>query len=147
MDKTDKTITGGCLCKAVCYEINAAPITTRVCWCRLCQYMAAGNATVNVTFPSTAITVTGETRDYPSTADSGNQMHRRFCPTCGTHLFSEAEARPHFIIVRAGTLDDPEIAAPQQTIWTSEAPSWACISDTIPRTEGQPPPPDAPKPE
>jgi len=141
MGKIDQQITGGCLCKAVRYEISGVPITTRVCWCRLCQYMAAGNATVNVTFPRDAIKISGETRDFPSVADSGNQMHRRFCPVCGTHLFSEAEARPHLIIVRAGTLDDPEIAKPETTIWTSEAPSWACISDSIPSTEGQPPPP------
>jgi hypothetical protein len=141
MKKIDIPITGDCLCKAVRYEITAKPITTRICWCRLCQYMADGNATVNVTFPSDAVKVTGGTRDFPSVADSGNQMHRRFCPLSGTHLFSSGEARPHLIIIRAGTLDDPEIAKPEITIWTSEAPSWACISDIIPRTEGQPPPP------
>jgi len=64
-------------------------------------------------------------------------MHRRFCPACGTHLFSEAEARPHLIYVRAGTLDDPEVARPEVTIWTSRAPSWACIDDDIPQLEGQ----------
>jgi hypothetical protein len=67
-------------------------------------------------------------------------MHRRFCPVCGVHLFSAAEARPHLIFVRAGTLDDPEIARPAATIWTGEAPSWACIDDRIPRLEGQAPP-------
>ena len=67
-------------------------------------------------------------------------MHRRFCPTCGTHLFSAAEARPHLVFVRAGTLDDPEIARPAMTIWTDAAPSWACISAELPRVPGQPPP-------
>lgn len=130
-------ITGGCLCGAVRYRATAQPVTTRICWCRLCQYIGAGSATVNVCFPSDAITVTGETRDYRSVADSGNVMHRRFCPACGTHLFSEAEARPHLIYVRAGTLDDPEVARPEVTIWTSRAPSWACIDDDIPQLEGQ----------
>jgi hypothetical protein len=60
--------------------------------------------------------VTGETRDYESVADSGNKMHRRFCPACGTHLFSEAGSRPHLVFVRAGTLDNPEIAQPAATI-------------------------------
>ena len=68
-------------------------------------------------------------------------MHRRFCPTCGTHLFSEAEARPHLIFVRAGTLDNTELARPAATIWTHRAPSWACIDETLPRWEGQPPSP------
>ena len=133
-------VTGGCLCKAVRFEIAAEPIATRTCWCRLCQYIGAGSATVNVAFPKSATTISGELHDYRSVADSGAVMHRRFCPLCGTHLFSEAEPRPHVIFVRAGTLDDPELARPMATIWTSRAPTWACIDDSIPRIEGQPPP-------
>jgi hypothetical protein len=67
-------------------------------------------------------------------------MHRRFCGICGTPLFSEAAARPHLIFVRAGALDDPEIAQPAMTIWTSSAPTWACISTDLPSVEQQPPP-------
>lgn len=133
-------ITGGCLCRRVRFRITARPIAMRLCWCRLCQYMASGNATVNVVFPSDAITVEGELRDYPSTAASGNRMHRRFCPNCGTHLFSEAEERPHLIIVRNGALDDTNLLRPGATIWTSEAPEWAWIDEALPRHEGQPPP-------
>jgi hypothetical protein len=133
-------ITGGCLCKLVRYRISAAPIVTRVCWCRLCQYIGAGSATVNTCFASNAIVVSGELRDFRSVADSGNVMHRRFCPTCGTHLFSAAEARPHLVFVRSGTLDDREIAKPATTIWASQAPSWACMDERIPRLEGQAPP-------
>src|ERR1700686_1404092 len=93
-------ITGGCLCRAVRYSIRAAPIVTRTCWCRVCQYIGAGGATVNTCFPSESLTVSGELRDYRLTADSGNVAHRRFCGACGTHLFSASEARPHLIFAR-----------------------------------------------
>jgi hypothetical protein len=131
---------GGCLCGKVRYEIDAEPITGRVCWCRDCQKFGARGPTVNAAFPSSALKVSGELRDYPSTADSGNKMHRKFCPACGTHLFSEAEVRPHLVYVRVGTLDDPEIGKPSATIWVSSAPSWAAIVPNLPRFEGQPPP-------
>lgn len=134
------TISGGCLCGAVRYRTDADPIITRLCWCRVCQYLALGNAAVSVCFPTEGMSITGEMTDFQSVADSGNRMHRRFCPNCGTQLFSEAEARPHLIFVRAGTLDDPEIARPAATIWTASAPSWACIDETLPKWEGQPPP-------
>ena len=65
-------ISGGCLCRAVRYAIGARPILTRVCWCRVCQYLGAGSGTVNVCFPSAALTVAGELRDFCLTADSGN---------------------------------------------------------------------------
>ena len=133
-------ITGGCLCKSVRYQVTAEPILTRVCWCRLCQYLGAGSATVNVCFPSAAISIAGEVRDYRSIADSGNVMHRKFCPSCGTALFSEAESRPHLIFVRAGTLDDSEVAKPSMTIWTSQAPNWACFDPGLPQVARQPPP-------
>jgi hypothetical protein len=133
-------VTGGCLCKQVRYRITAAPIVTRVCWCRACQYLGAGAGTVNVCFPSNAITIEGELKDYRAIADSGNVTHRRFCPSCGTPLFSEAEVRPHLIFVRAGTLDDPEIAKPAANIWTSSAPRWACMDESLPKIERQPPP-------
>lgn len=134
------TITGGCLCRAVRYESTADPIITRICWCRLCQYLGAGSGTVNVCFATASFSVQGATADYRSVADSGNVMHRRFCAACGTPLFSTAEARPQLIFVRAGTLDDPQIVKPTATIWTSQAPTWACISNDIPKIDGQAPP-------
>ena len=134
------SITGGCLCRDVRFTLSAAPIVTRVCWCRVCQYIGAGSATVNVCFPSAALQLTGELGDFTLLADSGNVMHRRFCPRCATQLFSAAEARAHLVFVRAGALDDPELARPAMTIWTAAAPSWACIDERLPRVPGQPPP-------
>lgn len=135
-----KTITGGCLCGQVRFELSAEPIAMRLCWCRDCQYLAAGNATVNVVFPSAALQVRGELRDYQSVADSGNRMHRRFCPNCGTPVFSAAESRPHLVIVRNGALDDTGLLKPTATIWTSSAPDWAWIDETHSLHQGQPPP-------
>ncbi len=134
------TITGGCRCRAVRYTVATDPIATRICWCRDCQYFAAGSATVNLVFPAANVTITGPLRDYASVADSGNRMHRRFCEQCGTPVTSASDARPHLLILRAGTLDDPEIAQPSLTIWTDSAPSWACIHEQWPQTPGQPPP-------
>jgi hypothetical protein len=134
-------IEGGCLCGAVRYIAHAEPIVVRACWCRVCQHLAAGNATINVAFPSNALTITGKLQDYTCTAASGNHMHRRFCPECGVHMFSEAEERPHLTVVRAGTLDHPATVAPQANIWTSEAPAWAHIDPDLPHFEGQPPAP------
>jgi hypothetical protein len=133
--------TGGCLCKAVRYSIDAAPMITRVCWCRVCQYLGAGSGTVNVCFPSATLAIEGELGDYSMVADSGNVAHRRFCLRCGTPLFSTSEARPHLVFVRAGTLDDPQIAQPAMTIWTQSAPRWACFDERLPKVAGQPPPP------
>jgi hypothetical protein len=134
------SFSGGCLCGAVRYDISAHPITTRVCWCLVCQKIAAGNATINVCFQSASVRIEGELRDYVSTADSGNTMHRRFCSACGTHVFSGSEARPQLVFVRSGTLDDRSIVKPASTIWVSRAPPWSWIDRSLPTFDRQPPP-------
>jgi hypothetical protein len=133
-------VSGGCLCGAVRFAVDAEPMAARQCWCRLCQYLGAGSSTVNVCFPAGALTVDGDVRWHASVADSGNRMQRGFCPQCGTPLFSNAEIRPHLTFIRAGALDDPGLIAPQATIWTGQAPDWACFDPAIPQNEGQPPP-------
>jgi hypothetical protein len=134
-------LTGGCLCGSVRYEANAKPIMTRACWCTTCQHLAAGNAAVNLVFSADAVAITGELGDFESTADSGNKMHRKFCPKCGVHLFSQAEVRPHILIIRAGTLDNPKDVKIDALIWTSSAPKWAYLDPNIPQFEKQAPAP------
>lgn len=143
MTATGTDITGGCLCGAVRFRSTAPPLASRYCWCRDCQHLAAGNATVNVIFPSEAVTIEGEVSTYESLADSGSRMRRSFCPTCGSPLFSRAESRPRWIIIRVGALDDPNLAAPSGSIWVSSAPKWACVDPDLPKIDKQPPPPPA----
>ena len=81
--------------------------------------------------------------DFVSRADSGNTMHRRFCPSCGTPVTIQSDARANYLGVRAGTMDDPSAVKPDMTIWTSAAPSWAVFDDTIPSYDQGPPPPRA----
>ena len=122
-------IAGGCLCRAVRYEVRAeAPLAARDCWRRGCQYLGCGTGAVSALFRKEDVTVSGP-------------PHRRFCSQCGTQIFSEAEERPAATFIRAGTLDNPDLAAPTAIIWPQSAPKWACFDPNLPRIEGQPPAP------
>lgn len=132
--------TGGCLCGAVRYSIDAEPIRARMCWCRDCQHIASGSATVNVLFPEEAVTFTGAVTEFVRIADSGNRVHRGFCPTCGAQLYSSTvEPKGAPMRIRAGTLDNPELCAPSAVIWTDSAPSWAPIDPALPSYGKGPP--------
>ncbi len=53
-------ITGGCLCGAVRFEIEAeAPLVVRQCWRRGRQYLGAGSGTVNAIFRKDEVSVSG----------------------------------------------------------------------------------------
>jgi len=135
--------TGRCLCGAVTFTITAEPVATRVCWCRDCQHLAA-NGTVNLVVPAEALSVSGEVAGHVKTADSGNQLTRQFCPTCGTHLFGISSGRPQFRVVRVGNLDDPSSVRPTTNIWTASAPAWACLDTSLEQVPGQPQAPARP---
>lgn len=125
--------TGGCLCGQVRYAIDAEPAGARMCWCRDCQRIASGSATVNVLFPEESVRFTGDVGKFRRTADSGNLVERGFCPGCGAQLYSRTiEPAGLPIRIRAGTLDDPELKAPEAVIWTSSAPSWAVLDPRLP---------------
>ena len=132
--------TGGCLCGAVRFTVTAPPLLVRTCWCRLCQALGAGSATVNAGFPAEAVRVTGPLATYTSTADSGTVLDRSFCPNCGTPLFSQAHSRRNQMFIRVGAMDQRDDLGPQVTIWASQAPPWAAIDPGLPRVETQPPP-------
>lgn len=134
------TINGSCLCGQVHFTIEGNPVGSRMCWCRDCQRIASGSATVNVLFPEEAVHFTGEISKFEMIADSGNKVERGFCPKCGSQMYSATiEPKDMPMRIRAGTLDDPELMAPQAIIWTSSAPAWAPLDPKLPQYPKAPP--------
>jgi hypothetical protein len=131
---------GRCLCGKVQINASAPPLVVRSCWCRDCQYLGAGSATVNAVFRMDSVSMNGELANYESVADSGAKMTRSFCPTCGTAVSSRSDTRPHLVVLRVGLFEDPAKLAPSLTIWTDSAPEWACWNTELPSTPRQPPP-------
>lgn len=134
-------ISGGCLCGAVRIRSAEEPVAVRSCWCRVCQYLAAGSASVNAIFRRAAVSVEGPLSRFDSVADSGNHMTRSFCATCGTPVLSESRERPDVVIVRVGALDDPGRFRPTGTIWTDSAPAWGLVDPATEQVPRQPAPP------
>lgn len=128
------THTGQCFCGQVRFSIDADPVGARMCWCRDCQRIASGSATVNVLFREEAVRFTGDITTLTKTADSGNTVERGFCPKCGSQMYSKTvNPKGAPMRIRAGTLDDPELIAPQAIIWADSAPSWAVLDPALPR--------------
>ena len=81
------TLTGGCHCGAVRYEIDGEPMHggQALCHCTDCRRCAGAPMVGWAMYPEDALTVTqGSPREYAS-SDTGR---RWFCETCGTGLFN-----------------------------------------------------------
>ncbi|WP_408590378.1 GFA family protein [Novosphingobium sp.] len=136
--------TGKCACGAVTLNIGAKPATTRQCWCRQCQTIAAGGPTHNAIFPAEAVAIEGTLGAASWTAASGNTLTFHFCASCGTQVYGQSSARPHLKTVRFGVLDQPHDLKPEVVIWTQDAPDWAQIDPALEQWPQQPPAPATP---
>lgn len=118
-------LTGGCLCGAVRYESTGEIARRFLCHCSDCKRAGGSVFHFGVTVPRSGFRLLqGELKDYAATADSGRRVVRRFCPTCGTGVLNELELRPDYVAIRAGTLDDPGLVAPDYEVFARSKAAW-----------------------
>lgn len=132
--------TGGCRCGSVRFECSAEPLRVVHCYCTDCQKLTGTQMSTNVMLPKNAFKVTqGTPAVYQTTGDSGQNVNRFFCASCGTPLWGEPEVLSEMVIIKAGSLDDTRSLEPAASIYVDSAPGWAIIPDSIPRFGKMPP--------
>jgi hypothetical protein len=127
-----KHLTGGCLCGALRYEINRAPIAVYTCHCTDCQHLTGSAFSTAVVVAGSAFLLTGtEPRPFQRTADSGRILTRWVCPDCDTWICGGPKPGspqpPEFRVVRAGTLDDTSWLQPTFHFWTRSRQPWITV--------------------
>ena len=75
--------------------------------------------------------MTGPTAEFAQTADSGAQMVRGFCPTCGSPLYGKPQANQDYIGLFVGGLDDPAWFKPQAVIFTASGQPWDQLDPSL----------------
>jgi len=100
---------GGCLCGAIRYTTDGAPLRVTYCHCRFCQRSTGSAYLIEPVFERQKLVLTrGTPATYEHVSEgSGKRLTINFCGTCGTKLFLEGERFPGFCNVFAGTFDDP----------------------------------------
>jgi hypothetical protein len=83
-------------------------------------------------FADGSIRIAPGAREFVSKADSGGDVVRAFCPTCGSGVYSRTAGMPHLIFLRASVLDDPSIFTPQLAVWAARAPAWDAVPVNLP---------------
>jgi len=132
--------TGRCQCGAIAFTLAGPPVTMGQCHCTDCQRVSGTGHMSNARFRREDVSITGETRTHAVTADSGNISTRHFCPTCGSRLFGENSARPGFINVAVGAVDDSSWFDPEWVFYKRSQPAWDITTEDIPYYDAMPPP-------
>jgi len=131
--------TGGCLCGAIRYSLDAQVTALRACHCTHCQKSSGTGSSVNAVVPGSAFTLTqGVPRRYAARADSGRTLLRFFCGDCGSPIYSQRENSPERMVVRAGTFDDSSAMKITTHIWTKSARAWSHIDPDAEQLPGNP---------
>jgi hypothetical protein len=84
----EPSYTGGCFCGAVQFKVTGAPVAMGYCHCDSCRHWSAGPVNGFTLWKPEAFTVTkGESNI--GTFNKTPQSMRKWCKTCGGHIFTD----------------------------------------------------------
>ena len=84
----DKTYQGSCFCGAVKFEVTGEPVAMGYCHCESCRHWSAGPVNAFTLWPPGALKVT-QGADNIGSYNKTPHSHRKWCKSCGGHLFSD----------------------------------------------------------
>jgi hypothetical protein len=120
---------GGCLCGAVRYRVEGAPMSSSVCHCRSCRLASGAPAVGWIVFRADHVHFL---QGHPASRHSSPQVVRSFCPRCGTPLTYRHDDDPGAIELTSATLDHPELFPPAREIWLEHRIAWEALNPNLP---------------
>ncbi len=139
MSVEQPSMTGGCMCGRVRFEITAPLGGTSYCHCTRCQRRTGTAASVHARFDASSLRmVAGDELVRAYRPSSG--FEKLFCSECGSALFGRNPADPSQMSVRLGALDEDPGVRPSWRQFVAYAAAWEPIPDDgLPRfDEGKP---------
>jgi hypothetical protein len=131
------SMTGGCHCGAIRYEVKGDALTHALCHCTDCRRHAGAPMVGWTMYPETSVRLT---RGAPKVYNSSEHGRRHFCPDCGTGLFyTNSQNLPGIIDVQSATHDDPAAIPAQAHIQVADRITWMATAHTLPAFHRYPP--------
>src|SRR6202007_16025 len=119
-EEAEMDLEGGCACGAVRYRLTAPPLIVHACHCRDCQKQTGSAFVLNIWIERSHVEADHSLPGSVMVKGGSAKPHQVFfCKDCGTRLWSKYHAAPgDTVLLRAGTLDQPETIAPDVHIFT-----------------------------
>ncbi|KAH0828486.1 hypothetical protein AYO21_07721 [Fonsecaea monophora] len=117
--------TGACLCGQIKYEFTGDIALKAFCNCKDCQRWGGATGLPNVVIDRKRFNVTaGTPKAFDVVGDSGKINRHYFCGTCGSSLYCELEAMPENTVIKAGSLDQPDVNEMQAELYVKDRVSY-----------------------
>jgi len=123
---------GGCLCGAIRYRLAGEPRWIMQCCCRDCQLATGTGHTTILGIHNENVSLEGTPAVFSTIGDTGGGVHRHFCPTCGSRLFTTGDLPGPIWIFQCGTLDDTGSVQPAAVIYIQDRIHWDYLDPSLP---------------
>jgi hypothetical protein len=101
---SERSYKGNCFCGAVQFTVTGEPAAMGYCHCNSCRHWSAGPVNAFTLWKPGAVTVT-QGADMIATYNKTPRSSRKWCKSCGGHLFTDHPAW-NLIDVYAATIPD-----------------------------------------
>ncbi|MDH7638483.1 GFA family protein [Sphingomonas oryzagri] len=123
------SISGGCRCGAVRYELAIEAIPPAyACHCLQCQTWSGSAFSEQLLLREDQVSVVGPVVRYDLTTEDRTSQ-QRMCGTCHTRLYNTNTRRPGIAVIRAGTLDESHRIEVAAHIWVKRKQPWLALPE------------------
>ena len=126
---TEPSVTGGCLCGGVRFELTEPAIEAGYCHCTRCQRRTGTALSAQARIDGETLAVTSGERLVRFWRHPDGGFEKGFCSECGSHLFSRNPEDPAQMSVRLGAFDGDPGVRPTWRAHLESAASWEPVPD------------------
>jgi hypothetical protein len=126
---TDPSLTGGCLCDGVRFELSKPPLEASYCHCTRCQGRTGGGSSAQARIDGTAFRLVRGDELVKAWRHPDGGFAKYFCPECGAHLYSRNPDDPSQMAIRMSAFDGDPGVRPTYRTFVAYAAEWEPIPD------------------
>lgn len=125
----EQTLTGGCLCGKVRFELTAPPDSAGYCHCTRCQRRTGTASSVQARVDGSALRILSGEDQLRAWRHPDGGFEKLFCSHCGAHLLSRNPDDYNQISIRMGAFDGDPGIRPTWRAFVAYAAPWEPLPD------------------
>jgi hypothetical protein len=126
---TDPSLTGGCLCGGVRFEISEPALEASYCHCTRCQGRTGSGSSAQARVDGTSFQLVRGEALVKAWRHPDGGFAKYFCPECGAHLYSRNPDEPSQMAVRMSAFDGDPGVRPSYRTFVAYAAEWEPVPD------------------